>query len=73
LSPFAAAKEVAKVFDLDKKLIKPQKLDDYLKSGGRPYPRYAALSNEKLKAELDVSTRGFSEALAEMKKQLIVS
>ena len=68
LSPFAAAKEVAKVFDLDKKLIKPQKLDDYLKSGGRPYPRYAALSNEKLKRELGVSMWSFPDALREMKR-----
>ena len=70
LSPFAAAKEVTKVFDLDKKLIKPQKLDDYLKSGGRPYPKFAGLSNEKLKRELGVTMRKFPDALLEMKKQL---
>lgn len=72
LSPLSAAKEVARVFDLDQKLIEPQKLDDYLKSGGRPYPRYAGLSNEKLKKELGVSMRTFPDALLEMKQQLML-
>lgn len=70
LSPFEAAKEIAGVFDLNQNLIKPQKLDDYLESGGRPYPRYAGLSNGKLKRELGVPMRAFSEALWEMKKHL---
>ena len=70
LSPYDAADEIAAVFDLNKKLVLPQKLDDYLKFGGRPYPRYTALSNQKLKKELGVSMRTFSEAILEMKRQL---
>ncbi len=70
LSPYDAAVEVVAVFDLNKKLVLPQKLDDYLKSGGRPYPRYTALSNQKLKKELGISMRTFSEAILEMKRQL---
>jgi len=69
LPPLAAAEEIAKVFDLNEKLILPQKFDDYLKSGGRPYPKFAGLSNEKLKREPGVTMRKFPEALEEMKKQ----
>lgn len=71
LSPYESAKETAKVFDLNKSLIETQKFDEYLKSGSQPYPRYAELSNGKLKAKLGVSMRTFSEALAEMKDQLM--
>jgi dTDP-4-dehydrorhamnose reductase len=70
LSPFAAAGEIAKVFGLGEKLIRPQKLDAYLEAGGRPYPRYAGLSNQKLRMELGVSMRTFLSALEEMKRQL---
>ena len=70
LSPFTAACQVARSFGLDETLVKKQKLDDYLASGGRPYPRYVGLSNARLKRELGVSMRTFSEALLEMRRQL---
>lgn len=70
LSPFDAGHEIAREFGLDGSLIRPQTLDEYLRSGGRPYPRFAALSNEKLKQELGVSMKGFSDAFREMKQQM---
>lgn len=70
LSPFDAGQEIARTFDLNASLIQPQKLDAYLSSGGRPYPRFSALSNEKLLRELGVSMKTFLEALQEMKDQL---
>ena len=70
LSPFAAAGEIAKTFSLDNSLIQPQTLAEYLASGGRPYPKFAGLSNEKLKRELGVSMREFPDALSEIKDQL---
>lgn len=69
LSPYSAAMEIAKIFNLDEKFIQPQALDDYLKSGGRPYPRWAGLSNSKLEKELGVSMSGFSKALEVIKAQ----
>lgn len=69
LSPYSAAVEVARTFNLDERLIQPQKLDDYLKSGGRPYPRWAGLSNSKLKKEFGVSMSVFKEALEAIKVQ----
>lgn len=70
LSPFQAGQEIAKVFGLDASPIRPQTLEDYLTVGGRPYSRFAALSNKKLKRELRVSMKGFPDALIEMKRQL---
>ena len=70
LSPFDAGQEIARIFDLDASLVQPQKLDDYLTVGGRPYPRFAALSNEKLTRDLGVSMRKLPKALEEMKRQL---
>jgi len=70
LSPFQAATEIAEIFGFNPKLIKRIDLSEYLKISSRPYPRWAGLSNEKLKAELDVSMRTFSEAILEMKRQL---
>lgn len=70
LSPFDAGQEIARVFELDASIIQPQKLDEYLRSGGRPYPRFAALSNKKLLRELGVSMKNFPEALQEVKDQL---
>lgn len=70
LSPFDAGQEIARVFGFDASFIRPQTLNDYLSSGGRPYPRFAALSNDKLKTELEVSMKTFPEALLEMKQQL---
>ena len=69
LSPYIAAGEIAKIFNLDEKLIRPQKLADYLKFGGRPYPRYAGLSNSKLKKDLGVSMSSFNKALEVIKAQ----
>lgn len=70
LSPFAAACQVVRSFGLDESLVEKQKLNDYLRIGSRPYPRYSWLSNQKLKVELGVSMRTFSESLFEMKRQL---
>ncbi len=69
LSPFAAANEISETFNLDNSLIQPQTLADYLAGGGRPYPKFAGLSNEKLKKELGVEMLSFPEALSVMKKQ----
>ena len=71
LSPFRAATEIAGVFGFDSILIKPINLSDYLAEFPRSYPRYAALSNEKLKRKYGVLMRIFSEALKEMKSQLV--
>ena len=70
LSPFDAGTEIARLFGLDASLIRSQILDGYLTSGGRPYPRFAALSNEKLRRELAVTMKTFPEALQKMKLQL---
>ena len=70
LSPFSAAKQIAKTFGLDESLILPQMLKDYLKNGGRPYPQFAGLSNEKLKKDLEISMKTFPEGLGEMRRQL---
>lgn len=69
LSPYIAAGEIAKILNLDEKLIRPQKIADYLKSGGRPYPRWSGLSNDKLKDKLGISMSGFEEALEVIKAQ----
>lgn len=70
LSPFQAATEIVRVFGFNSKLIIPINLSVYLATSFRPYPRWSGLSNEKLKAGLDVSMRTFSEAILEMKRQL---
>lgn len=70
LSPLYAAQEIAKIFDLDRSLLSPSSIWDFIKQGGRPYPRLAAMSNKKLKKDLGVSMHTFSEALREIKMQL---
>lgn len=69
LSPFQAATVIAEVFGLDLKSIQPIKLSDYLTEFSRPYPRWAGLSNSKLKTELGISMSGFKEALGVIKEQ----
>ncbi len=69
LSPFSAANKISETFNLDNSLIRPQILAEYLAGGGRPYPKFAGLSNEKLKAELGVTMKEFPEALTEIKRQ----
>lgn len=70
LSPFLAAMTVTEVFGFNPKLIKLIPLSDYLVRSSRPYPRYAALSNKKLRRELGVTMREFSIALLEMERQI---
>lgn len=67
LSPFQAALTIADVFGFDAKLIKPITLSDYLKISSRPYPRWAGLSNRKIKSKLGISMRNFSQALEDLK------
>lgn len=67
LSPFEAAKLVAKTFGLDETLVKPTTFAEYF-SNRAPLPQYAVLSNAKITA-LGVTMRGFEEGIAEVKHQ----
>lgn len=69
LSPFQAAAEIAEIFGLDLKSIQPTSLSDYLADFSRSYPRWAGLSNSKIKTELGISMSGFKEALKIVKEQ----
>lgn len=63
LSPFQAATEIAGVFSFNSKLIKPISLSEYLATSFRPYPRWAGLSNQKIKKSLGISMCNFDQAL----------
>lgn len=71
-SPYAMAKMIAQVFDLDDSKIMATKLADYLKTeGARPFAPNAALSNDKIKA-LGITMKTLREGLEEMKRQMVL-
>lgn len=70
LSPFELAQKIATTFGLDQKLIRPNSLEDFVHSNGRPRQKRLALSNKKLETGLGVKMQTIDEALATMKSQL---
>ncbi|MFH2019640.1 MAG: NAD(P)-dependent oxidoreductase [bacterium] len=69
LSPYELAKKVAVTFGFDPNLVKEGSLTSYLESNPRPFARFAALSNTKLKSELGITMLTVDEGLSELKKQ----
>lgn len=69
LSPFELAKKVAVTFGFDPKLVKEGSLTSYLESNPRPFARFAALDNRKLKTELGISMCTIDEGLSELASQ----
>ena len=67
ISPFDAARTVARTFGLSEELVKETSFATYF-SGRAPVPQYAVLANDKIRA-LGVSMRGFTEGIEEVKKQ----
>lgn len=67
LSPFDAARKVAKTYGLDESFVKPTTFIEYFKNRA-PTPRYAVLTNEKV-TSLGVTMHGFIGGLAEVKRQ----
>lgn len=68
LSPYEAAVEIADVFDLDEKLVKEIKREEYF-LGKAPRPFNVALKNDKIR-KLGVNMKGFVEGLSTIKSQL---
>lgn len=67
ISPFNAARAIARIFNLDETLIKPATFASYF-TGRAPVPQYAVLTNDKI-AKLGISMRSFHEGLTEVKRQ----
>lgn len=67
LSPFAAAKTVAKAYDLNESLVKPTSFTEYF-AGRAPVPQKAVLLTDKIRA-LGVAMHGFSDGVAEVRRQ----
>lgn len=70
VSPFELAQKIAQTFDLPEKLIKPASLEKFLKTANRPRQQFMALSNKKVKKELQVFPKDIEKALKEIKAQL---
>lgn len=68
LSPFAAAKAVARTFGLDQSLVTPTTFTSYF-TGRAPRPFRAALKNDKI-TKLGVRMATFDEGLKEVKRQV---
>lgn len=71
-SPYQMALEVAKVFELDKNLIIPNSLEDYIKSqpeGSRPWQKNLITSNQKI-TDLGIKFKTLAEGLKKIKEQL---
>jgi len=66
ISPFDAAKVVAKAYGYDARLVKSTTFREYF-AGRAPIPQYAVLSNEKLRS-IGISMRGFLEGIQEVKR-----
>lgn len=69
ISPFDAARAVARTFGFNEGLVKETSFAAYF-SGRAPVPQYAVLTNNKIRA-LGVDMRGFNDGIAEVKKQEI--
>lgn len=67
ISPFDAARTVARTFELREDLVKETSFAEYF-AGRAPVPQYAVLTNDKIQA-LGVAMRGFSDGITEVKKQ----
>ncbi|HTX60701.1 MAG TPA: SDR family oxidoreductase, partial [Methanobacterium sp.] len=66
INRFEFARNIAKVFELDKTLIKPIKSEDLIRKAQRPLD--SSLSVEKAKNDLDVKLLNTKDGLKEMKK-----
>jgi dTDP-4-dehydrorhamnose reductase len=67
ISGLEEAEEICDVFNFDKKLIKPVKLDDYF-TGRAKRPHRLNLNNDKIKNETGVKMRSFNEGLLDIKR-----
>lgn len=70
ISDYELALAIATVFNLDKSVIKPGSLQEFLKTAKRPYEKNLALSNSKLKQELGLSMATIPEGLKAIKAQM---
>ncbi|MCL4353076.1 NAD(P)-dependent oxidoreductase [Patescibacteria group bacterium] len=67
VDPYGAAVNIAKTFDLDSSLILKTTLEEYFKNRA-PRPFNLSMNNSKIQ-NLGVRMKGFSEGLAEIKRQ----
>ena len=67
LSPYDAAKTLARLYGFDEACVKPTTFKEYF-VGRAPVPQYASLTNAKIRA-LGVPMHGFKEGIAEMRLQ----
>lgn len=65
ISPFDAAKSIARTYGCDDALVKPTTFADYF-MGKAPIPQYAVLANDKV-TSLGVVMRGFDEGIRAVK------
>lgn len=71
-SPYDMAIQIANTFNLDKNLIKPSSLKDYLKQANvRPYALNGAISNQKFISEFGFTPYTLSQGLQIIKNQTI--
>jgi dTDP-4-dehydrorhamnose reductase len=71
LSPYELARKVAHVFSYDESRIRPGSLSEYLKTLGRPYPRYLHISNRNAVSILRVPFLPIDDALVTMRDQRV--
>lgn len=66
ISPYDLAINIAEVFKLDKSLIKPSKLEDFVKDNpdGRPRQKNLAINNQKIQKDLGIKMATLKEGLA---------
>lgn len=70
VSDYAIATTVAEVFKLDKSLIRPTSLEEFLTTAHRPYQKNLSTSNAKLARDFDISMSTLEEGLQKIKQQL---
>ena len=71
-SPYEMCLEIAKAFNLNKDLISPSSLDEFIKSqpeGSRPWQKTLITSNEKVKS-LGLNFKTLAKGLEEIKTQI---
>lgn len=66
LSPFKLAQKVAVLSGFEPGIVRQGSLTDYLKGGGRKYPRYLRTSNQHAVRDLKIPLRDIYEGLAQV-------
>lgn len=66
LSPFELSKKVAVLSGFEPSVVQEGSLTDYLKTGGRKYPRYLRVSNQRVVRDLQIPMRDIDESLSQV-------